>query len=89
MVLSKIVGCIAAFFNAVTFVPQVCKTWKTKSASDVSIQMFIISTTNALLWSIYGIGINDPIVYTVNTIVFFLSVIQIILKVKYDRADKK
>ncbi|MCA6071043.1 MAG: hypothetical protein LE168_01440 [Endomicrobium sp.] len=89
MTIPEIVGWSAAFFNAVTFVPQVYKTWKTKSAGDVSIQMFIIAIINASLWSIYGIMVHDSIVYMVNTIVFFLSAIQIILKVKYDRADKK
>ena len=89
MVHSECVGFIAGFFNTVTFIPQVYKTWKTKSASDVSIQMFIIATTSASLWSVYGIMINKPSVYTANTVVFLLSTAQIILKLKYDRANKK
>ena len=76
---SECVGYIAGFLNTVTFVPQVYKTWKTKFAGDVSIQMFVIATISASLWSIYGIMINDPIVYMANAIVFLLAIIQVAL----------
>jgi MtN3 and saliva related transmembrane protein len=89
MVFSEFIGFLAGFFNTITFVPQVYKTWKVKSANDVSMQMFIISTMNSSLWVTYGIMIDKPAIYMTNIVVSVLSIIQIVLKVKYDRVDKK
>ncbi|GHT69112.1 hypothetical protein AGMMS49950_01170 [Endomicrobiia bacterium] len=87
--ISGVIGTIAACLSASTFVPQVYKTWKTKSAKNVSIQMFIISSITALLWITYGIGTKKPPIYIANIIGFILSVTQVNLKIKYDRANEK
>ncbi|GHT58346.1 hypothetical protein AGMMS50222_00080 [Endomicrobiia bacterium] len=87
--ISGVIGTIAACLSASTFVPQVYKTWKTKSAKNVSIQMFIISAITALLWITYGIGTKKPPIYIANIIGFILSVTQVNLKIKYDRANEK
>jgi uncharacterized protein with PQ loop repeat len=52
-------------------------------------QMFIISTMNSSLWVTYGIMIGKPAIYMTNIVVSVLSIIQIALKVKYDRVGKK
>lgn len=83
------IGFLAGCCSAMTFVPQVYKTWKTKSAKNVSIQMFIISTITTVLWITYGITTTKPAVYRANIVGFVLSVTQIILKIKYDRANKE
>ncbi|GHT37698.1 hypothetical protein AGMMS49593_05350 [Endomicrobiia bacterium] len=88
-IVSDVIGSVAACLSASTFVPQVYKTWKTKSAKNVSIQMFIISIITTLLWITYGIGTNKPPIYIANIIGFILSVTQVNLKIRYDRANKK
>ncbi|GHT45514.1 hypothetical protein AGMMS49936_02880 [Endomicrobiia bacterium] len=87
----KIIGSLAGIFNVITFVPQVYKTWKMKTAEGVSMQMFIISTINASMWTFYGIVLVEPDgnIYIPNAMVTALSIAQIVLKVKYDRASKK
>ncbi|GHT33814.1 hypothetical protein AGMMS49592_3060 [Endomicrobiia bacterium] len=87
----KIIGSLAGVFNVITFVPQVYKTWKMKTAEDVSMQMFVISTINASMWTFYGIALVEPDgrIYIPNALVTILSIAQIVLKVKYDRANKK
>ncbi|BAG14095.1 hypothetical protein AGMMS49573_01010 [Endomicrobiia bacterium] len=90
MTFLKILGYTAGFISMTSFIPQVYKTWKVKSAKDVSIQMFIIYSTSTFLWIVYGIK-SDPVQYPIcvpNTIVLFLSIAQVILKIKYDRAEK-
>jgi MtN3 and saliva related transmembrane protein len=88
---TDLIGILAGCFNVATFIPQVYKTWKTKSANDVSIQMFIIATMNASIWTAYGIALAKPDwkIYAPNAIVSVLSITQIILKVRYDRVSKK
>jgi MtN3 and saliva related transmembrane protein len=82
----EFIGFLAGFCSSVSFVPQVYKTWKTKSAKDVSIQMFLVYTLAVTLWIIYGIANKNLPILITNAVVFVLSSAQIILKIKYDRA---
>ena len=89
MGLSEIVGSLAACCSTVIYVQQVYKTWKIKSAKSVSVGMFIISTITTLSWITYGIMTGRWPIYVSNIVGFILSVTQIALKMKYDRAGKK
>jgi MtN3 and saliva related transmembrane protein len=89
MTLNLILGYLAGSISMISFIPQVYKTWKIKSAKDVSIQMFILYTTSTFLWILYGIRSNQPAIFVPNTIVLFLSITQVVLKIKYDLRDKK
>ncbi|MDR1433565.1 PQ-loop domain-containing transporter [Candidatus Endomicrobiellum devescovinae] len=42
-------GFTAGFFSMIAFIPQVYKTYKIKSAEDISIQTFIIYTISTIL----------------------------------------
>jgi len=81
----EIVGFTAGAFATVAFVPQVYKTWKTKSAKDVSIHMFLLFITGVILWIVYGAVKGVPSVLFSNIIIFILAAIQIFLKIKYDK----
>jgi MtN3 and saliva related transmembrane protein len=83
----EFLGFIAGFFSMIAFIPQVYKTWKDKSAKDISIQMFVIYSISTSLWIVYGFLVNKPAIYIANIVVFSLSSIQIILKIKYDKID--
>jgi MtN3 and saliva related transmembrane protein len=71
------------------FVPQIYKTLKAKSAKDISIQVFILSAISNSLWAIYGIISIKPAIIVTNVVIFIFAIIQIILKIKYDRTDKQ
>ncbi len=79
----EIVGIVAGALSCTTFLPQVIKTYKSKSTKDVSLLMFIIAVVSTALWLIYGILIDSFSVTFTNVIVFVLSVIMLILKLKY------
>ncbi|MCL2144617.1 MAG: SemiSWEET transporter [Endomicrobia bacterium] len=81
----EIVGLAAGVFATIAFVPQVYKTWKSKSAKDVSMHMFLIFITGVTLWIIYGAVKKIPAVMISNIIIFILAALQIFLKIKYDR----
>ena len=42
MSVATLLGYFAGFLITVAFVPQVLKTWKTKSADDLSLGMFLV-----------------------------------------------
>lgn len=76
-------GLVAGTLTTAAFVPQVVRTWKTKSAKDLSLPMLVSFTTGVLCWLIYGIWIDSlPIIFT-NGFTFFLAGINLMLKIHY------
>ena len=78
------IGFIAGTLTTVAFVPQVYKTWKTKSAKDVSLIMFVIFSIGVMCWLVYGITFKKIPIIMSNSAILTLSAIQIILKIRYD-----
>jgi MtN3 and saliva related transmembrane protein len=81
----EFLGFIAGFFAMIALIPQVYKTWKLKSAKDVSMQMFIIHAISNFFWIAYGFVFNKPAIYIANITVFTLATVQIVLKIKYKK----
>ncbi len=87
-IMIEILGYISATITTIAFLPQIIKTFKTKSAKDVSVGMFVLFTTGVFLWIIYGILTNTMPVLIANAVIFCLSLTQIVLKIKYDKLKK-
>lgn len=51
----EIVGFIAGFLVSIALTPQVLKTWRTKSARDISAVWSLILMTGLSLWVVYAI----------------------------------
>lgn len=83
MTAADILGYAAGALTAFTFLPQVLKTWKEKSAKDVALNMFIIAFINEIMWLVYGIMINNWIIIATNAVMLIMSGIMIFLKLKY------
>jgi MtN3 and saliva related transmembrane protein len=84
MTATDIVGYSAGAFTALTFLPQVVKTWRERSAKDVSLWMFIIAAANEVMWLAYGILRNDWVIILTNLIVLVMSLTMISLKLRYN-----
>ncbi|WP_139957623.1 SemiSWEET family sugar transporter [Flavicella sediminum] len=78
----EVVGLIAATLTTISFVPQVYKIWKTKSAESVSLTMFLLFFTGVVLWFVYGVYIGSLSMTIANTITGALSLIIIYYKLK-------
>jgi len=76
-------GLVAAFLTTIAFLPQVIKTWRSRSAKDLSLGMFAIFSTGILLWLIYGILINDLPIILANIFTLTLSSIILFFKLKH------
>jgi MtN3 and saliva related transmembrane protein len=79
-----VLGYLAGLITAFTFLPQVLKTWKTKSAKDVSLAMFVIALTNQILWLAFGILREDPVIIITNAVMLLMTGLMISLKLKYN-----
>lgn len=78
-----ILGYAAGAITSLTFLPQVIKTWKEKSAKDVSLLMFIIAAVNEVMWIAYGVLLNNWVIILTNSIVLAMSLTMIYLKLRY------
>ena len=78
-----LIGFLAGTFTTIALMPQVVKAWKTKSTRDVSLIWAITLTIGVFLWLVYGILINSLPIVIANTMTFILSVIVLILKIRY------
>lgn len=74
---SEVVGIIAGALSCTTFLPQVIKTWKSKSTKDVSLNMFLIAALSTSLWLLYGILIHSISIIGTNIVVLLFSLIML------------
>ena len=79
----EIPGYIAGTMSSLVFLPQVIKTWKTKSSSDISLVMFFFATASVVLWLIYGIIIEKGSIIYTNSTVLLLSCVMRYFTLKY------
>lgn len=82
-----ILGYTAGAITSLTFLPQVIKTWKEKSAKDISLGMFLIAATNEVMWIVYGVLLKNWVIISTNAVVLCMSLIMIFFKLKY--SEKK
>ena len=79
-------GFSAALLTTIAFIPQLYKTWKTKSAEDVSLIMLILFITGLICWIIYGLKINSIPILVANIITFIFNFSILILKITYRKS---
>ena len=81
-------GFLATLLTTIAFLPQLYKTWQTKSADDVSIVMLILFITGLICWIIYGLKINSIPILVANLITLIFNLSILILKVTYSKIDR-
>ncbi|MCC5925604.1 MAG: SemiSWEET family sugar transporter [Bacteroidetes bacterium] len=83
-----VVGLMAATCTTIAFLPQVIKTWKAKSAKDLSLGMFSIFSIGITLWLIYGLFIGDLPIILANAVTLVLVLVLLYFKLTMDRVGK-
>lgn len=83
MEITEILGYVGAFLSSITFIPQVLKTWKTKSARDLSMNMLLIVVTSTIVWLIYAFSDMLWPVIIANSIIFVLSSWLVLFKLRH------
>ncbi|MEA5139690.1 SemiSWEET transporter [Arcicella rigui] len=79
-------GYFAGVLTTIAFVPQVIQIYKTKSAKDISLAMFLLFTFGVTLWLVYGISTNAVPVIAANAITLLLSLVILFFKYKYRKS---
>ncbi|MEX0662018.1 MAG: SemiSWEET transporter [Balneolaceae bacterium] len=66
------IGFGAATLTTIAFLPQVIKTWKSKTAKDLSFGTFSILSSGVFLWLVYGLLIGDLPIILANAVTLLL-----------------
>lgn len=85
--LIDILGLVAGTLTTIAFLPQLYKTWKSKSAQDVSSAMMITFCIGVFLWFIYGLAIHAMPVIVANAVTLILALLILLLKIRYKSAS--
>jgi MtN3 and saliva related transmembrane protein len=78
-----IVGSVAAVLTTIAFLPQVLRTWRTRSTSDISLVMFTTYVTGIFLWLVYGLMLGDMPLIVSNAVTFVLAGVILLLKLRH------
>jgi len=80
-----ILGSSAAILTMFSFVPQIFKVIKNKSAKDVSFITLLQLSLGVSLWIIYGINLRNTIIIMANSVTLITLIILLFLYFNYGR----
>lgn len=84
-----VIGSAAAVCTTVSFLPQLLRVWRLKSAKEISLTMFLVFSIGLILWLIYGILTHSWPVIMANSVTLVLATGILGLKIHYDRQGSK
>lgn len=66
------VGLLASTLATLAFLPQVVRTWRTRSAADFSLATLLMLEAGVSLWIFYGLWRDAPSIWLGNGVTFVL-----------------
>ena len=76
-------GLVAGGLTTASFVPQVRKIWKTKSAEDVSLAMFAAFCVGVSMWLAYGVIKGEVAIIVTNAVTLALGAAIVCMKLRF------
>ena len=79
---ADMIGAVAGTLTTLSFLPQVIKTWRTRSTKDISLAMFLGFCLGVALWLVYGVLVLAWPVIIANAATLLLAGIILVLKLR-------
>ena len=89
MSVATALGYFAGFLTTISLVPQVVKTWKTKSVDDFSLWMLSTWWVGIVCWVAYGILTNAEPIVVWNMSTLLLAGAILAMKIKFKTRIEK
>lgn len=83
----EVIGSCAAVCTTVSFVPQLVRVWRRKSADDISLIMFLLFSFGVLCWLVYGIGLGSWPMIAANVVTLTLALAILVLKLRFSSTN--
>ena len=81
--LGTLAGTVAGVLSVAAFVPQAWRIFRRKSASDVSLAMYLTLIAASLLWMFYAWVLDSmPLLFT-NLVIGAIAVLIALLKIRH------
>ena len=77
------IGYVAGTLTTISFLPQLIKTWRCKSAKEISWVMLLAFAVGVTLWLLYGIFLRSAPIIVANAATLALVLLILVLKVYY------
>jgi MtN3 and saliva related transmembrane protein len=77
------IGLFAGACTTISFLPQVVKSWRSRSTKDISLTMFILFAAGVSSWLIYGLFIDSLSVILANAATLVLVLAVLVMKRRY------
>jgi len=81
----NVIGYAAATMTTASFLPQLIRVVRLRSAREISLAMFLVFSCGTFAWMVYGFLSHSPPVWIANVITFALSMSILIMKLHFDR----
>ena len=78
------IGFAAATLTSIAFVPQAVQVWKSRSARDISLPMYLLFATGIALWLTYGLLIQSAPIIFANGFTLTMALAILTMKVRFD-----
>lgn len=79
------IGYFGSFLTSITFIPQVYKSWQSKSVGDLSTWMILIVLSSTIVWLVYAFAINSGPVISANIVVLALTLVLFYFKLTFKK----
>ena len=78
-----LIGAAAGTLSTVAFIPQAWRIWRTRSARDLSLPMYLIFTSGVALWFVYGLLLGAVPIIVCNGLTLLLAGTVLAMKLKF------
>ena len=78
-----LIGSVAGTLSTIAFIPQAWRIWKTRSARDLSLPMYLIFTSGVALWFVYGLLLGAVPIIVCNGLTLLLAGTVLAMKIKF------
>lgn len=79
------IGYAAAACTTFALLPQAILVWRTRSASDVSLAMYVVMTVGVATWIVYGLRIHSHPLVAANAVTLLLALAVLAGKWRFGR----
>jgi MtN3 and saliva related transmembrane protein len=80
----ELIGMGAAVLTTGAMLPQALKVWRSKSARDLSLIMYLMFWVGVALWVVYGVAIGSAAVIGSNVSALLMVSLILYFKFRYD-----
>lgn len=82
------IGYLAATLTTASWIPQIVRTWRLRSAGDLSLGMLATFTFGIALWLIFGLATSSGPVVAANAVTLVLNLVLVGLRLRFGRPPR-